>query len=73
MDKKKLYQWCSLPADALEGHPNLKVPFRMVENSVEMGHLMAKELADDIEKANAEHRPFRAIIPCGPKCWLPPW
>ena len=34
---------------------------------------MAKELAEDIKKANIEGRSYRAIIPCGPKCWYEPF
>ena len=73
MDKKKLYQWCSYTADELVNHPDLKVPFRMVETSEDMGRLMARELADEIIQANREGRKFRAIIPCGPKCWYQPF
>jgi glucosamine-6-phosphate deaminase len=73
MDKKLLYQWCAVPADALVGNPSLKVPFRMVEDSVAMGELMAMELIADIEAANRDGRDFRAIIPCGPKCWYEPF
>lgn len=73
MELKKLYQWCSVPAEKLEGHPDLKVPFRMVKDSAAMGELMARELADGIIKANGEKRAFRAIIPCGPVCWYGPF
>ena len=73
MDKKRLYQWCSYTEDELEGHPELKTPFRMVEGSEAMGQLMARELADEIIAANREGRIFRAIIPCGPKCWYAPF
>ena len=73
MDKKALYRWCSIPADELAGHPDRKVSFRMVETSKEMGRLMARELADEIKEAAREKRTFRAIIPCGPKCWYQPF
>jgi len=73
MDKKLLYKWCSLTADELSAHKALKTPFRMVETSEEMGLLMARELADEILSANREGRAFRAIIPCGPKCWYAPF
>ncbi|MBQ6545254.1 MAG: hypothetical protein IJL72_05895 [Lachnospiraceae bacterium] len=71
--RKQLYKWCAVPADELEGHPDLKIPFRMVEDSAAMGLLMAEELIGEIEAANAEGRPFRAIIPCGPACWYDDW
>ena len=34
---------------------------------------MARELVELIEVHNAEGRPTRAIIPCGPKCWYEPF
>jgi glucosamine-6-phosphate deaminase len=68
-----LYKWCKIPADQLENHPELKIPFRLVKDSVEMGEIMARELVNDIKSANAAGRPFRAIVPCGPKCWYSPF
>jgi glucosamine-6-phosphate deaminase len=41
---KQLYRWCKIPYQELEGHPDLKVPFRLVEDSAAMGRLMAREL-----------------------------
>ena len=73
MDIRKLYTWCSIPADELESHPGRKVPFRMVKDSAAMGELMARELVDEIKKASSEGRMFRAIIPCGPSCWYAPY
>lgn len=73
MNKKQLYEWCSIPADRLVDHPDLKVRFRMVETSADMGALMAMEFVDAIRRANAAGRVFRAIVPCGPKCWYQPF
>lgn len=70
---KDLYRWCSLPVDKLADHPDLKIPFRLTNDSAEMGELMARELVDEIKKANEEGRIFRAVIPCGPKCWYGPF
>lgn len=71
--RQQLYKWCAIPTDELVGHPELKIPFRMVKDSHEMGRLMAEELICDIEKANEDKREFRAIIPCGPACWYDDW
>jgi len=68
-----LYRWCSIPADELATHPDLKIPFRMVRDSDDMGQLMAREFVDDIKQANASGKPYRAIVPCGPKCWYEPF
>ena len=69
----ELYQWCSIPSDLLVDNPALKVPFRMVKDSGEMGEMMAAELADLIKMNNAKGRPTIAIIPCGPSCWYKPF
>lgn len=68
---KDLYNWCSIPARQLVNHPQLKVPFRMVDTSEAMGEVMARDFVDEIKKAAGGR--FRAIVPCGPKCWYAPF
>jgi glucosamine-6-phosphate deaminase len=68
-----LYPWCKIPYDQLENNPMLKVPFRLVKDSVEMGIIMARELADEIAVNNSAGKVTRAIIPCGPACWYKPF
>jgi len=70
---QELYNWCKIPYQALEQHPGLKIPFRLCQNSTEMGAIMARELVDEIKKYNAQGAVFRAIIPCGPSCWYKPF
>jgi len=73
VDPKRLLEWCRVPVDQLVGHPGLRVPFRMVEDAREMGRLMAQELVDLVAARNAEDRPTRVIVPCGPTGWYAPW
>jgi len=73
IDPKRLYQWCKVPVEELEDHPELKTPLRLVKDSAEMGRVMARELTDLIEANNAAGKPTRAIVPCGPKSWYAPW
>ena len=54
IDKKKLYQWCSVPAAELMDHPERKVPLKIVKDAGELGEVMAREFVDDIKLANAE-------------------
>src|SRR5258706_5129667 len=70
---KDLYDWCKIPPDKLLNHPGLKIPFRLVKDSHEMGEMMARDFVDDIKKANDEGRILRAIVPCGPKSWYSPF
>ena len=70
---KELYEWCRVPYSELEEHPDLKIPFRLVKDSEAMGHLMARELVEEIQAAASRGGGFRAIIPCGPSCWYQPF
>lgn len=71
--KEDLRRWCLIPAEKLAHHPALRVKFRLVQDSREMGLLMATELLDVIAANNARGRPTRAIVPCGPACWYAEW
>ena len=73
IEKKSLYEWCSIKAEDLLGHAGLKVKFRLVETPEQMGELMAREFVDDIKLAAAQGREYRAIVPCGPKSWYAPF
>jgi glucosamine-6-phosphate deaminase len=70
---KQLYEWCRVPAEELESHPDRRVPLRLCADSRAMGELMARELVDLIQANNAAGATTRAIIPCGPSCWYPPF
>jgi glucosamine-6-phosphate deaminase len=68
-----LCRWCKVPGEQLAKHPDLRVKFRVVRDSGEMGQLMADELVGVIEENNQRGLPTRAIIPCGPSCWYAPY
>ena len=70
---RELSSWCSIPVAELEKHAARKVPFRVVKDSQEMGEAMAQMLVDEIQQHNAKGQPTRAIVPCGPTCWYPPF
>ncbi len=73
IDVSDLYKWCKVPYNQLETNPGLKVPFRLVKDSEEIGILMARELTDEIKSNNNAGKTTRAIIPCGPVCWYRPF
>ena len=73
VEKKDLYKWCSYPVDKLEKNPDLKIPFRIVSDSKELGEVMARDFVEDIKLANLEGREYKAIVPCGPKEWYAPF
>jgi glucosamine-6-phosphate deaminase len=73
IDLRDLRRWCAIPAEKLLGHPELRVQYRQVADSVELGALMAGELIEVIEENNRQGRSTRAIVPCGPACWYEPF
>lgn len=73
LEKRLLYEWCSVPAEELEEHPDRRVPLRLVKDAAELGETMARDFVEDIKKANEEGRAYHAIVPCGPKEWYEPF
>jgi glucosamine-6-phosphate deaminase len=73
VNPRDLYRWCSIPAEELPKRSDLRVRFRVVRDSAEMGQLMAREFLELIQANNALERPTRAIVPCGPFCWYRPF
>jgi glucosamine-6-phosphate deaminase len=69
----ELHGMCRIPYQELEKHPHLRVPFRLCQDSAEMGQIMARELVEEIEGHNSRSEPTRAILPCGPACWYSPF
>lgn len=72
VDPRDLERWCRIPVDELAAH-GPRVPFRVVADPEEMGRLMATELVDLVAANEAEGRPTRAIVPCGPSGWYAPF
>ncbi len=73
VNRRDLLRWCAIPAKDLLQHPDLRVRYRQVADSKELGILMAGELVDLIDDNNRLGRGTRAIIPCGPTCWYEPF
>ena len=70
---RDLYEWCKIPYQELQTHPQAKIRLRLCRDSQEMGQIMARELVDEIRSHNAQGETTRAIIPCGPTCWYQPF
>jgi glucosamine-6-phosphate deaminase len=70
---RDLVEWCRVPAEELEQHPQRRVPLRIVRDGAEMGRLMARELVDLIDERNRARQDTRVIVPCGPSSWYAPW
>jgi len=73
VDAKELRRWCAIPVIDLPAHPELRVRYRQVADSIQLGALMARDLIEVIEENNSRGWPTRAILPCGPTCWYEPF
>ena len=70
---RELYEWCRIPYEELENHPQRKASFRLCRDSEEMGLIMARELVNEIQDHNRAGAITRAVVPCGPSCWYKPF
>jgi glucosamine-6-phosphate deaminase len=73
VDRALLLEWCRVPWDQLERHPDRRIPLRVVPDSAELGRAMAAELFDLIVARSKEGLRTRAIVPCGPMSWYRPF
>lgn len=62
---RDLITWCRVPAEELEGHPQAKVPIRIVPTADDVHREFARTMADEIKANNARGLPSRLVIPCG--------
>ena len=56
IDRKRLYEWCSVPAEELKKREDLKVKLRVVKDSAEMGEVMARDLVESHRRLAADFR-----------------
>jgi len=63
---KDLYEWCQVPVDNLENHPDLKIKLKILETKEEVHQWIADDLIKEVKQKNAEGKPTRWILPCGP-------
>ena len=66
-----LFAWCRIPAAELEQHPQRRFDIQIVPTPDDVYRLTAQEMLDEVKANNAQGRPTRWIIPCGPKGQYP--
>lgn len=65
MNLEKMIEWCSIPAEQLENHPESKITVKIMDKaevSVRVGNMMA----DEVIRNNASGLPTKWVLPCGP-------
>lgn len=65
--KEDLYDWCSIPMDQLESHPDSKVELIIKESRKKTMELAGNMMADEVIKNNAEGKITKWVLGSGPE------
>lgn len=66
IDTQKLFEYCRIPVDELENHPDAKVRLKIFEEKDGIYRWAAQDMIDEV-KANNQKGEFTSwILPCGP-------
>jgi glucosamine-6-phosphate deaminase len=66
LDPRQLYDWCRIPVDQLETHPDAKISISVLETADDVHRWVARDMADEVKANNAAGRPTSWVLPCGP-------
>jgi glucosamine-6-phosphate deaminase len=66
LDPNALAAWCRIPAEALETHPDRKIPLVIVDQPADVHQWAGRAMADEVKANNAAGNPTRWILACGP-------
>jgi glucosamine-6-phosphate deaminase len=66
LDSSDLFEWCRIPTDELEHHPKRKVAIKILKTPDDVHRWVAQDMALEVKQNNAEGKPTRWILPCGP-------
>jgi glucosamine-6-phosphate deaminase len=66
IDPQALFEWCHIPVEALEKHPQRKIDITVLAAPDDVHRCIAREMADEVKANNAAGKPTRWILPCGP-------
>jgi len=66
-NSQELFEWCKIPPEKLVGHPKAKVKLKIVPTPQDVYRVFADTLCDEVKANNAQGRPTRWILPCGPR------
>lgn len=66
IDTKKLFEYCRIPVEELETHPEAKVKVKIFDTPDEVHRWVARDMVEEVKRNNANGLPTRWILPCGP-------
>ena len=66
LDSAALFEWCRIPANELENHSEKKVKIKILKTPEDVHRWVARDMVMEVKRHNAEGKPTRWILPCGP-------
>ncbi len=66
IDVNKLYEWCRIPADRLEDHPDSKIKLKIYDQKSEVSVVAGNMMADEVIANNKAGKPTKWVLPAGP-------
>jgi glucosamine-6-phosphate deaminase len=66
IDQKKLLEYCRIPVDELENHPESRIKIKIFENSPQTMEYAGNLMADEVIANNRAGKPTRWVLPAGP-------
>jgi glucosamine-6-phosphate deaminase len=66
LDTSELFEWCQIPVNDLEDHPERKVALKVLKTPDDVHRWVAQEMIGEIERNNKAGKPTHWILPCGP-------
>lgn len=66
LDSSVLFEWCRVPVEALESHPERKVAVKILKTPDDVHRWVAQEMVGEVQRNNRNGEPTRWILPCGP-------
>ena len=66
MNTSRLCEWCRIPVDELEDHPDSRVKMRIFDRADEVMRFVGSMMADEVEANNVAGKPTRWVLPAGP-------
>lgn len=71
IDPRQLFEWCRIPVEELENHPDAKIKIKILDTPDEVHRWAARDMADEIKANNAAGRPTRWICHAVPPNSIP--
>jgi glucosamine-6-phosphate deaminase len=66
IDKDKLYEYCSIPVDQLENHPDARIKIKIFDRNDQTMEYCGNMMADEVIANNKAGKMTRWVLPAGP-------